>query len=78
MDECLTYLAEENRRAINIAFVTQLQILERCSRELRGFKGEKLSKRNEIAAKVYNNRQDLEDRQARKTFKVIMADLNEN
>ena len=53
----------ENQRAINIAFVTQsAQDIRRTLQKLECFEGMNRSEQLEIAQKVFNNRDTLEDK----------------
>jgi murein DD-endopeptidase MepM/ murein hydrolase activator NlpD len=66
--------AAENRRAINIAFTSQLALdIRKKLQKLEGFEGKILSELIEIAQHVYNNRDMPEDRQARNLSKVMVA-----
>lgn len=59
---------EESWRAVNAAFMTQSAPgIRKKLQRLEGFEGENLLKLVEIATRIYNNREDQEDRQARKT-----------
>jgi hypothetical protein len=54
----------ENRRAINIAFVSQsASDIRKKLQKLEGFEGKLLSELIEIAQRVYNNRDTPQDRQ---------------
>jgi hypothetical protein len=56
--------AAENRRAINIAFVSQsASDIRKKLQKLEGFEGKLLSELIEIAQRVYNNRDTPQDRQ---------------
>jgi hypothetical protein len=62
--------AEENRRAINIAFTSQsAPNIRKKLQKLEGFEGKLV----EIAQRVYNNRDMPEDRQAKRLSKVMVA-----
>lgn len=60
----------ENRRAMSIAFMTQLAPdIRRKIQKLEGFEGKVLSEVMEVAQKVFNNRDDSETVQTQKMRK---------
>lgn len=66
--------AEENRRLINIAFVTQAASdIRKKLQKLEGFEGDNISKLLEIAQKVYINRDDPEVERAKEVAKILIA-----
>jgi hypothetical protein len=68
--------AAENRRAISIAFTSQLAPdIRKKLQKLEGFEGKILSELTEIAQYVYNNRDMPEDRQVKRLSKVMVAAL---
>ena len=59
--------APENRRALNLAFVSQAASdIRKKLQKLDGFEGKNLSELVEIAQKVFNNRDSQEERQTEK------------
>ena len=59
--------APENRKALNLAFVSQAaQDIRTKLQKLDGFEGKNLSELVEIALKVFNNRDSQEERQTKK------------
>jgi hypothetical protein len=66
----------ENRKAINIAFTSQLAPdIRKKLQKLEGYEGKLLSELVEITQGFYNNRDPPEDRQAKRLSKVIVAAL---
>lgn len=71
--------APENRRAINIAFVTQsAPDIRKKLQKIEGFEGKNLSELVEIAQRVFNNRDDPETANTKRMTKVVIAALQEN
>lgn len=70
--------ALENRKAINIAFLTQLAPdIRRKLQKLEGFEGKNLSELVEIAQWVFNNCDDSDTAQTKKMTKILVAAINE-
>ena len=69
--------APENRRALNLAFVSHAapDIWKKLQR-LDGFEGKNLSELVEIVQKVFNNRDSQEERQTKKLTQVVAAVLD--
>ncbi|XP_045690246.1 uncharacterized protein LOC123815742 [Phyllostomus hastatus] len=66
--------AEENRRLINIAFVTQAASdIRKKLQKMEGFEGENRSKLLEIAQKVYVNRDNPEVGRTKEVTKILLA-----
>ena len=65
-------MAPENARAINIAFVSQsAPDIRRKLQKLEGFEGMSLSQLIEIALKVFENRENLQEATNKKMTKVL-------
>lgn len=70
--------APENRRAINIAFVTQsAPDIRKKLQKLEGFEGKVLSQLVEIAQRVFNNHDNPDLTQTKKVAKILVAAMNE-
>lgn len=65
-------MAPENARAINIAFVSQsAPDIRRKLQKLEGFEGMPLSQLVEVAQKVFNNRETLQETTTKRMTKVL-------
>ena len=66
--------AQENRRLLNVAFVTQATSdIRKKLQKIEGFEGENISRLLEIAQKVYVNRDDPEIGRAKEVASILMA-----
>ena len=66
--------APENRRALNLAFVSQgAPDIRKKLQRLDGFEGKNLSELVEIAQKVFNNRGSQEERQKKQILTRVVA-----
>ena len=65
-----------NRRAVNLAFVSQsAPDIRKKLQRMEGFEGKNLSELVEIAQRVFNNRDEVDIAQTKKMIKVLLATM---